>query len=134
MGDRPPRKLSRQTLAEVVEPRIEELYGLIQAELRRSGFEDVLGSGIVLTGGSAKMEGMVDLAEEIFHMPVRLGVPQYVGGLKGVVQNPIFATGVGLVLYGAKSRSGSQYGAPSRSGAGVKGLFGRMKHWFQGNF
>jgi len=134
VGDRPPRKLSRQTLAEVVEPRIEELYGLIQAELRRSGFEDVLGSGIVLTGGSAKMEGMVDLAEEIFHMPVRLGVPQYVGGLKGVVQNPIFATGVGLVLYGAKSRSGSQYGAPSRSGAGVKGLFGRMKHWFQGNF
>ena len=134
VGDRPPRKLSRQTLAEVVEPRIEELYGLIQAELRRSGFEDVLGSGIVLTGGSAKMEGMVDLAEEIFHMPVRLGVPQYVGGLKGVVQNPIFATGVGLVLYGAKSRSGSQYGAPPRSGAGVRGLFGRMKHWFQGNF
>jgi len=134
VGDRPPRKLSRQTLAEVVEPRIEELYGLIQAELRRSGFEDVIGSGIVLTGGSAKMEGMVDLAEEIFHMPVRLGVPQYVGGLKGVVQNPIFATGVGLVLYGAKSRSGSQYGAPPRSGAGVKGLFGRMKHWFQGNF
>ena len=116
VGDRPPRKLSRQTLAEVVEPRIEELYGLIQAELRRSGFEDVLGSGIVLTGGSAKMEGMVDLAEEIFHMPVRLGVPQYVGGLKGVVQNPIFATGVGLVLYGAKSRSGSQYGAPAFGG------------------
>ena len=117
VGDRPPRKLSRQTLAEVVEPRIEELYGLIQAELRRSGFEDVLGSGIVLTGGSAKMEGMVDLAEEIFHMPVRLGVPQYVGGLKGVVQNPIFATGVGLVLYGAKSRSGSQYGAPRVRGS-----------------
>ena len=104
VGDRPPRKLSRQTLAEVIEPRIEELYGLIQAELRRSGFEDVLGSGLVLTGGCAKMEGMVDLAEEVFHMPVRLGVPQYVGGLKGVVQNPIFATGVGLVLYGARAR------------------------------
>ncbi len=134
VGDRPPRKLSRQTLAEVIEPRIEELYGLIQAELRRSGFEDVIGSGIVLTGGSAKMEGMVDLAEEVFHMPVRLGVPQYVGGLKGVVQNPIFATGVGLVLYGAQSRSGGQYGAPPRPGSGVKGLFGRMKSWFQGNF
>ncbi len=134
VGDRPPRKLSRQTLAEVIEPRIEELYGLIQAELRRSGFEDVLGSGIVLTGGSAKMEGMVDLAEEVFHMPVRLGVPQYVGGLKGVVQNPIFATGVGLVLYGAKHRGGSQYVAHPRSGSGVKGLFGRMKNWFQGNF
>ncbi len=134
VGDRPPRKLSRQTLAEVIEPRIEELYGLIQAELRRSGFEDVLGSGIVLTGGSAKMEGMVDLAEEVFHMPVRLGVPQYVGGLKGVVQNPIFATGVGLVLYGAKHRGGSQYAAHPRTGSGVKGLFGRMKNWFQGNF
>jgi cell division protein FtsA len=134
VGDRPPRKLSRQTLAEVIEPRIEELYGLIQAELRRSGFEDVLGSGIVLTGGSAKMEGMVDLAEEVFHMPVRLGVPQYVGGLKGVVQNPIFATGVGLVLYGAKHRAGGQYGAAPRPGSGMKGLFGRMKTWFQGNF
>ncbi len=134
VGDRPPRKLSRQTLAEVIEPRIEELYGLIQAELRRSGFEDVLGSGIVLTGGSAKMEGMVDLAEEVFHMPVRLGVPQYVGGLKGVVQNPIFATGVGLVLYGAKHRGGSQYVAHPRPGSGMKGLFGRMKTWFQGNF
>jgi cell division protein FtsA len=134
VGDRAPRKLSRQTLAEVIEPRIEELYGLIQAELRRSGFEDVLGSGIVLTGGSAKMEGMVDLAEEVFHMPVRLGVPQYVGGLKGVVQNPIFATGVGLVLYGAKQRAGSRYGVPARPGAGVKGLVGRMRQWFQGNF
>ncbi len=134
VGDRPPRKLSRQTLAEVIEPRIEELYGLIQAELRRSGFEDVLGSGIVLTGGSAKMEGMVDLAEEVFHMPVRLGVPQYVGGLKGVVQNPIFATGVGLVLYGAKHRGGSQYVAHPRPGSGVKGLFGRMRTWFQGKF
>ncbi len=134
VGDRPPRKLSRQTLAEVVEPRIEELYGLIQAELRRSGFEDLLGSGIVLTGGSAKMEGMIDLAEEVFHMPVRLGVPQYVGGLKGIVQNPIFATGVGLVLYGAKCREGRQYGAKPRPGVGVKGLFGRTKHWFQGNF
>ncbi len=134
VGDRPPRKLSRQTLAEVIEPRIEELYGLIQAELRRSGFEDVLGSGLVLTGGCAKMEGMVDLAEEVFHMPVRLGVPQYVGGLKGVVQNPIFATGVGLVLYGARAREGRQYGAPPRTHPGVKGLVGRMKHWFQGNF
>ena len=83
VGDRPPRKLSRQTLAEVIEPRIEELYSLIQAELRRSGFEDLVGSGLVLTGGSAKMEGVVDLAEEVFHMPVRLGVPQYVGGIEG---------------------------------------------------
>ena len=134
VGDRPPRKLSRQTLAEVIEPRIEELYSLIQAELRRSGFEDLVGSGLVLTGGSAKMEGVVDLAEEVFHMPVRLGVPQYVGGLKGVVQNPIFATGVGLVLYGARCREGKQYVQNPGAITGVKGVWGKMKSWFQGNF
>jgi len=134
VGDRPPRKLTRQTLAEVVEPRIEELYGLVQAELRRSGFEDVIGSGIVITGGSAKMEGMIDLAEEVFHMPVRLGIPQYVGGLKGVIQNPIFATGVGLVLHGAKFRNGGAYSRVVHDAKGVKGVVGRMKSWFQGNF
>ena len=134
VGDRAPRKLSRQTLAEVIEPRIEELYSLVQAELRRSGFEDVIGSGIVITGGSAKMEGMVDLAEEVFHMPVRLGVPQYVGGLKGVVQNPIFATGVGLVLYGARGREGKSYTRNPAVSMGVKGVWNKMKSWFQGNF
>ena len=134
VGDRPPRKLSRQTLAEVIEPRIEELYSLVQAELRRSGFEDVIGSGLVLTGGSAKMEGTVDLAEEVFHMPVRLGVPQYVGGLKGVVHNPIFSTGVGLVLYGARCREGKQYVQTPGMAVGVKGVWNKMKSWFQGNF
>jgi len=135
VGDRPPRKLARQTLAEVIEPRIEELYGLILAELRRSGFEDVIGSGVVLTGGSSKMEGMIDLAEEVFHMPVRLGIPQGVGGLSGVVHNPIYATGVGLVQYGAKSRGGSRYGLTSQGGAvGISGVLGKMKGWFQGNF
>jgi cell division protein FtsA len=135
VGDRPPRKLARQTLAEVIEPRIEELYGLILAELRRSGFEDVIGSGIVLTGGSAKMEGMIDLAEEVFHMPVRLGIPQGVGGLSGVVHNPIYATGVGLVLFGAKARGGSHYGLVAQStSVGIKGVLGKMKGWFQGNF
>jgi len=135
VGDRPPRKLARQTLAEVIEPRIEELYGLVLAELRRSGFEDVIGSGIVLTGGSAKMEGMIDLAEEVFHMPVRLGIPQGVGGLSGVVHNPIYATGVGLVLFGAKARGGSHYGLVTQStSVGIKGVLGKMKGWFQGNF
>ena len=134
VGDRPPRKLSRQTLAEVVEPRIEELYGLVLAELRRSGFEDVIGSGIVLTGGSAKMVGMIDLAEEVFHMPVRLGMPQYIGGLSSVVLNPLYSTGVGLVLYGARSRNSSGYVRHLNPGTGFKGLVGRIKHWFQGNF
>jgi cell division protein FtsA len=135
VGDRPPRSLARQTLAEVIEPRIEELYGLILAELRRSGFEEVIGSGIVLTGGSSKMEGMIDLAEEVFHMPVRLGIPQGVGGLSGVVHNPIYATGVGLVLYGARARGGSRYGYAQQTGTvGIKGVMGKMKGWFQGNF
>ncbi len=135
VGDRPPRKLSRQTLSEVIEPRIEELCILVQAELRRSGFEDVIGSGIVLTGGSAKMEGMIDIAEEVFHMPVRLGVPQSIGGLTGVVQNPIYATGVGLVLFGAQSQEGKHFGIQAgQEKTGVKEIVSRMKSWFQGNF
>src|SRR5450755_59931 len=99
VGDRPPRRLARQTLAEIVEPRYEELFALVRDELRRAGLEEVIAAGIVLTGGSAKMEGAVELAEEVFHMPVRLGVPQYVSGLVDVVSNPIHATGVGLLLY-----------------------------------
>jgi cell division protein FtsA len=132
VGDRPPRTLARQTLAEVVEPRVEELYSLILAELRRSGFEDLIGSGIVLTGGSSKMEGMIDLAEEVFHMPVRLGVPQYVGGLREVVHSPIYATGVGLILFGHRNRA--QQGSELLGAPGFKTMLGKMKSWFQGNF
>jgi len=100
VGDRPPRDPSRQSLAEVVEPRYDELFTLIQAELRRSGFEDLIPSGIVLTGGTSKMEGAAELAEEIFHMPVRVGYPQCVEGLADIVRNPIYATAVGLLMYG----------------------------------
>lgn len=132
VGDRPPRRLARQTLAEVVEPRYEELFSLIQAELRRSGFEDLIAAGIVITGGSAKIEGAVDLAEEVFHAPVRLGVPQYVSGLVDVVRNPIHATGVGLLLFGAQS---SPYRNREAVGSlGSKDIWSRMKQWFQGNF
>jgi len=132
VGDRPPRRLARHTLAEVVEPRYEELLTLIQAELRRSGFEDLIAAGIVLTGGSAKIEGLVDLAEEVFHMPVRLGVPQYVTGLVDVVRNPIFATGVGLLLFGHHNRD--QRSMDAGLGKGVRSVWERMKGWFQGNF
>src|SRR5713101_9449476 len=104
VGDRGPRQLSRQTLAEVIEPRVEELYSLIQAELRRSGFEELLSSGIVITGGSSAMQGMVELGEEVFHMPVRLGMPHYLGGLAEVVRHPRFSTGVGLLLIGIQQR------------------------------
>ncbi len=132
VGDRPPRKLSRQTLAEVVEPRYDELLSLVQAELRKSGFEDIIAAGVVLTGGSSKMDGVVDLAEEIFHMPVRLGSPQYVSGLSDVVSNPIHATGVGLLLFGEQHQNGgAQYFSTD---GGMKGVWERMKNWFQGNF
>jgi cell division protein FtsA len=105
---------------------------LIREELRRSGFEELIAAGIVLTGGSAKMEGAIELAEEVFHMPVRLGVPQYVEGLSDVVRNPIHATGVGLLLY---SRQALQAKAESSASKfGVTNAFDRMRAWFQGNF
>jgi cell division protein FtsA len=132
VGDRPPRRLARHTLAEVVEPRYEELLSLVQAELRRSGFEDLVAAGVVLTGGSSKIEGLVELAEEVFHMPVRLGVPQYVSGLVDVVRNPIFATGVGLLLFGHHNRD--QRALDVGLGKGLRGVWDRMKGWFQGNF
>ena len=132
VGDRPPRRLARQTLAEVVEPRYEELFSLVRDELRRSGFEELIAAGIVLTGGSSKMEGAVELAEEIFHVPVRLGIPQYVEGLADIVRNPIHATAVGLLLYGKEVAEGQADAAAAR--AGVVGGFSRMKAWVQGNF
>jgi len=132
VGDRPPRRLARQTLAEVVEPRYEELFSLVRDELRRSGFEELIAAGIVLTGGSAKMEGVVELAEEIFHVPVRLGIPQYVEGLSDVERNPIHATGVGLLLYGKEAAQARA--DRSASQVGISGVFERMKNWFQGNF
>lgn len=132
VGDRPPRRLARQTLAEVVEPRYEELLGLVHAELRRSGFEEICAAGVVLTGGSSKMEGVVELAEEVFHMPVRLGVPQHVSGLADVVRNPIHATGVGLLLFGMKNESSG--GFTGQDKAVERNLFKRMKEWFQSNF
>ncbi len=132
IGDRPSRRLSRQTLAEVVEPRYEELLTLVQAELRRSGFEDLVAGGVVMTGGSSKMEGLIELAEEVFHMPVRLGVPQYVTGLVDVVRNPIYATGVGLLLFGYQNESGRLQDLPK--GSGFRSILERMRSWFQGNF
>ena len=132
VGDRNARRLARQTLAEVVEPRYEELLGLVQGELRRSGFEDACAAGLVLTGGTSKMEGVVELAEEIFHMPVRLGVPQHVNGLTKVTRNPIHATGVGLLLYGQQSRQ-NLHSEPVDTRS-EKGLLRRMAEWFQKNF
>ncbi|RUM94938.1 MAG: cell division protein FtsA [Thiothrix sp.] len=124
VGERPARRLSRQALAAVVEPRYEELLNLVQSELKHSGYLELLGAGVVLTGGSSKMEGVIELAEEVFHMPVRLGLPQYVNGLSEVVRNPIYATGVGLLIYGLTNGREN-----SRVRSGEEGLWARIKRW-----
>ena len=131
VGDRPPRDLSRQSLAEVVEPRYDELFTLILAEIRRSGFEELIPAGVLLTGGTSKMEGAVELAEEIFHMPVRLGAPQYAKGLNDIIRNPIYATAVGLLIYGARDEESS--GMPG-SGQLAGGLMTRVRDWFGRHF
>jgi len=131
LGDRNARELSRQTLAEVIEPRVEELYNLVQQVLRQSGYEELISSGIVLTGGSAVMQGMVELGEEIFHMPVRIGVPRYIGALADVVRNPRYATAVGLLLEG---KAQVDRGVMSRQGGSFKQTVTRMRDWFQKNF
>jgi cell division protein FtsA len=132
VGDRSSRQLSRQTLAEVIEPRVEELYSLIQAELRRSGFEELLSSGVVITGGSSVMQGMVELGEEIFHMPVRVGTPNYVGGLAEVVRNPRYSTVVGLLMAGISEHEREQ--VVRMQSASFRHVFDRMRTWIQGNF
>jgi len=132
VGDRPGKRLSRLSLAEVIEPRFEELFSLIHADLQRNGLLDLLGAGIVVTGGSSRMEGLVELAEEIFRLPVRLGIPRNITGLVDVLRNPIYATGVGLLIYGLQSQQ--QQRVDLISNQSFKGFLSRMKSWFQGNF
>ena len=132
VGDRPPRELSRQALAEVVEPRYDELFTLVREELQRSGFENLLAAGVVLTGGTSKMEGVVELAEEIFHAPVRIGAPHNVSGLADIVKNPIYSTGVGLLLYGLKQHQERVHREPQKKSR--IHFLDKVKNWLQGNF
>jgi len=132
LGDRAGRKIPHRALAEVVEARYEELFTLAHNEIRRSGLEPYLAAGIVLTGGASKVVGAQELAERIFKVPVRIGKPQNVAGFQEIINNPIYATGVGLLVYGMKQRNTQtevQLNQPS-----VGGLWSRMKSWFQGNF
>ncbi|MBW7859781.1 MAG: cell division protein FtsA [Rhodocyclaceae bacterium] len=131
VGDRPPRALSRQRLADVIEPRVSELFELVQAELRRSGYEELLSSGIVLTGGSSVMRGMVELGEEVFHLPVRVASPQYEGSLADVVCQPQYATVTGLLMEGLVQR---RRGMMARETRTLRQMLGRMKSWFERNF
>ena len=132
VASRPIRHISRKALAEVVSARYEELFTLVQAELRRSGFEDLVASGIVLTGGASMAQGALELADSVFQMPVRLGMPQHVLGLPDVLTQTSYATGVGLLLYGYQQQSEGHPGLLVSDR--VKGVWSRMRSWFQGNF
>lgn len=132
LGDRGPRMLSRQALAGVIEPRIEEIFSLVQQVVRESGFEEVLSSGIVITGGSAVMPGMVELGEDIFLKPVRRGIPRYHGALSDMVAQPRAATVMGLLEEARLARIRGQKVA-LQSGS-VKTAFGRIKDFIVGNF
>jgi cell division protein FtsA len=132
VGERAPRKLSRPMLAEVIEPRIEELYTLVQSELRRSGFEELLSSGVVLTGGTSMLQGMAELGEEVFHLPCRIGIPSYMGGLADVVRSPRYSTAVGLLQYGRDQWLRAE--AARMQVKGIGGVAERMRQWFKANF
>lgn len=133
VNDRPGRKISAKALADVVSARYEELFSLVRNELRRSGFEDRMAAGIVLTGGAANIKGAIELAELCFEMPVRKGCAHYVSGLAEATENPSFATGVGLLLHGYQQQFEGGYNAPALK-ENSKNVWSRMKEWFHGNF
>ena len=132
IGDRGPNSMSRQALAAVIEPRVEELFSLVQQSLRDSGYEELLSSGIVLTGGSSQLPGLSQLAEDVFSMPVRIGVPRYEGGLEEVVRGPRHATAVGLLFEGLAQRQRNSR-MLEKTGR-LLTVTQRMKTWFAGNF
>jgi cell division protein FtsA len=132
LGDRGPRSLSRQALAAVIEPRVEELFAMVHQVVRESGYEGVLSSGIVLTGGSSIMPGMIEMAEDIFLKPARLGTPEYRGQLADVVRSPRYATVLGLLLEAKKQYLRGHI--VTRQDGSVKAVWQRMKEWFLGNF
>jgi cell division protein FtsA len=130
VGGRPPRILSRQILSEIIEPRVEELFSLVKREIVKTGYEDMIASGLVLSGGTATLEGVVEIAEEVMGMPARRGIPHDIGGLVDVVSSPMYATAVGLVQYGFQNMSGTALTALSDENLFFK-VLGRMKKWIK---
>jgi cell division protein FtsA len=130
VGGRPPRKLSRALLAEITEPRAEEIFNLVSREIRRAGYEEKIAAGVVLTGGTAMLEGLVDLAEQVLELPVRIGIPMNVGGLVDVVSSPMYATGVGLILYALRDTE-HQEPVHYTNGRFVSKVFDRMRGWLK---
>ncbi|MRR58921.1 MAG: cell division protein FtsA, partial [Deltaproteobacteria bacterium] len=130
VGGRKPRVLSRQLLSEILEPRMEEIFTLVNREIVKSGFDDQIASGVVITGGTSILEGMPELAEQIFNLPVRRGVPQDIGGLVDVVNSPVYATGVGLVVYGSKNQGIREFPTIQSDDNVFRRVTRRMKEWF----
>ena len=131
VGDREPRPMSKQALAAVIEPRVEELFTLVRNIVRESGYEDMVSSGVVLTGGTSMMPGMVELAEQVFLKPARIGTPEYKGHLHEVLRSPRYSTGLGLLMEG---QAQMMRGRRSVQGGSFQGVLTRMKEWFTGNF
>jgi cell division protein FtsA len=129
VGGRKPRILSRQLLAEILEPRMEEIFTLVNREIVKSGFDDQIASGVVITGGTSILEGMPELAEQIFNLPVRRGVPEDIGGLVDVVNSPVYATGVGLVVYGSKNQGIREFPTAQSDDNVFRRVTRRMKEW-----
>jgi cell division protein FtsA len=126
VGGREPRTLSRKILSEIIEPRTRELFNLIKKELVLSGFNETVASGVVITGGTTIMEGMPEIAEQVFELPVRTGIPAGIGGLIDVVNSPMYATGVGLVMYGFKNQHSVKY-TGSNGKRMFEKVFGQMR-------
>lgn len=128
VGDRPPRSLSRKQVAEIIEPRVEEMFDLVSRELKRTGYEGMLAAGAVITGGTSLLNGILEAAERVLDLPVRRGVPTGVGGLKDIVSNPMYATGVGLILHACQHADDLEP-AGLRGGRRAGRVFGRMREW-----
>jgi cell division protein FtsA len=129
VGGRDARRLSRQVLAEICEPRIEEILTLVDQELIRAGYKNMIGAGVVLTGGTSLIQGIADLGEQIFNLPTRVGFPAEVGGLKDVVASPVYATAVGLLLYGAE-KEGAGLSFRIRDDNVFNRILNKMRKWF----
>jgi cell division protein FtsA len=130
VGGRKPRILSRQLLCEILEPRVEEIFTLVNREIIKSGFEDLIASGVVITGGSVIMEGMPEIGEQVFNLPVRRGLPQRIGGLIDVVNSPAYATGVGLVVHGSRNVGVHEFPTAQNEDGIFRKVGRRMKEWF----
>lgn len=129
VGGHRPRRVSRRTLCEIIEPRVEEIFELVNNEIRKSGYDGLISSGVVLTGGTASMEGITELAEQVFNLPVRRGIPMNITGLVDVVKSPMYSTGVGLVQYGSRNTMGVQFRRESHNIFNT--MLSRMRDWMK---